>query len=179
LIPRHLMSMLHEDDGEVVVGQVEGHSGAVAAAAAQQEVELYHRLSYRSPVRNRITGSSGADGMVVGQRAARIEQPGFEVVANVVAVPVAVADSGELRAARVVRGRAGMVCAGLALPHAHLRRHQASLSKQAERIQLFRRLTRGHHLSGVHWTVEGGQRSQMMDAGEERAAWNDCYLCSE
>jgi hypothetical protein len=39
LIPRHLMSMLHEDDGEVV-GQVEGHSGAVATAAAQQKVEL-------------------------------------------------------------------------------------------------------------------------------------------
>jgi hypothetical protein len=33
------MLMLDEDDGEEV-GQVEGHSGAVATAAAQQEVEL-------------------------------------------------------------------------------------------------------------------------------------------
>jgi hypothetical protein len=37
LIPLHLMSMLDEDDGEEV-GQEEGHSGAVAVAAAHQEV---------------------------------------------------------------------------------------------------------------------------------------------
>lgn len=149
--------MLHQDDGEVV-GQVEGHSGAVATAAAQQEVEF--RSCYRNPVRNRITGSSGAqDGKVVGQGAARIEEAGVEVVAIVAAVPVVVADSGELRSARVVRGRAGTVCAGLVLRRARLRRHQASLSKQAERIQIFRRLTRGHRLSEVYWTVEGGQRN--------------------
>ena len=145
--------MRHEDDGEEA-GQVEGHSGAVGTAAAQQDV------SYRSPVRNQIIGSSGAqDGKVVGQTAVRIEEVRVEVVANVVALAVAVADSGELRAARVVRGRAGTVCVGLALRHAHLRRHQASLSKQAERIQVFRRLTRGRRLSGVYWTVEGGQRN--------------------
>ena len=110
--------MLHEDDGEEV-GQVEGHSGAVAAAAAHQEA------SYRSPVRNRITRSSDEDGKLVGQRAARIEEARVEVI--VVAVPVAVDRSGELRAARVVRERAGTVCAGLALQHAltsaDIRRH--------------------------------------------------------
>jgi hypothetical protein len=107
------MSMLDEEDGEV--SQAEGHSGAVATAAAQPGPR------YRSPVRNRITGSSGAlDGKVVGQRAAQIEEAGAEVVANVVAVPVAVADSGELRAARVVQGRAGTVCAGLVVRQALL-----------------------------------------------------------
>lgn len=115
MILRHLMSMLHRDDGEEV-GQVEGHSGAVATAAVQQDV------SYRSPVRNRITGSLGAqDGKVVDQRAARIEEAQVQVAAVVVAVPVVVADSGELRAARVVRGRSGTVCAGHALRRAHLR----------------------------------------------------------
>lgn len=171
--------MLHEDDGEVA-GQVEGHSGAVATAAAQQKVELQHRLCYRSPVRNQITGSSGEDGKEVGQGAPGIEEARVEVVANFVAVPVAVADSGELRAARVVRGRAGTVCAGLALRQARLRRHQASLSKQAERIQVYHRLTRRHRLSGVYWMVEGGQTSQKMGAGEETAVLkDDCYLCSE
>jgi hypothetical protein len=64
-------------------------------------------------VRNWITGSLGAqDGKVVDQRAARIEEAGVEVV---IAVPVVVADSGELRAARVVWGHARMVCTGLAL----------------------------------------------------------------
>ena len=81
--------------------------GAVATAAAQQEVESKHRLSHRTPVRNRITGGSGEDGKVVGQGAARIEEAQVEVV--VVAVPVAVADSRELRAATVVRGHAGTV----------------------------------------------------------------------
>jgi hypothetical protein len=173
------MSMLHEDDGEVV-GQMEGRSEAVATAAAQQEVELQHRLScYRSPVRNQITGSSGEDGKEVGQGAPGIEEARVEVVANFVAVAVAVADSGELKAARVVRGRAGTVGAGLALRQARLRRHQASLSKQAEQIQVYHRLTRRHRLAGVYWTVEGGQTSQKMGAGEETAALKDCYLCSE
>lgn len=93
MIPRHRMSKLHEDDGEEGEGQMEGHSGAVAAAA-QQEGELWLRPNYRSPVRNRITGSSG-DQKVVVQRAPRIEEAGVELVANVVAV----ADSGALTAA--------------------------------------------------------------------------------
>ena len=113
--------MLHEDDGEEG-HQVEEHTGAVVTAAVQQEV------CYKNPVRNRITGSSGEDGQVVeqetgqgaGQGAARIEEALVEVV---VAVLVPVADLGELRAARVVRGRAGTVCAGLVLRRAHLRRH--------------------------------------------------------
>lgn len=94
---------------------------------------------------------------MVDQGAAQIEEAGAEVVANVVAVPVVVADSGESRAARGVRGRAGTVCAGLVLQRAHLHQHQVSLSKQAEQIQIFRRLTRGYRPSGVYSTVEAGQ----------------------
>lgn len=37
----------------------------------------------------------------------------------------------------------------------------------AERIQAFRRLTGGHNLSGVYWTVEGGKKSWKMGTGEE------------
>ena len=104
-------------------------------------------------MRNRITGSSGAQ-KVVAQGAARIEEAGAELVANVVAV----ADSGALRAVRVVLGRAGTACAGLVLRQAHLRRHWAILSTQeVERIQEFRQLQRRHRLAGVYWTVEGGR----------------------
>ncbi|KAF8488599.1 hypothetical protein F5888DRAFT_1893305 [Russula emetica] len=50
------------------------------------------------------------------------------------------ADSGELRAARVVRGHAGTVCADLVVRQAHL----PDIRRQ------------GHRLSGVYWTVERG-----------------------
>jgi len=110
------MSMLHGDDEEV--RQVEGHSGVVPAVVAQQ-VEWQNRPGYyKNPVRNRITGRLGARDGLAGQGVVRIEEAGVELVA--------VADSAvelelELRAASVVRARAGMVCVGLVPRQAHLR----------------------------------------------------------
>jgi hypothetical protein len=51
------------------------------------------------------------------------------VVANVVAVPVAVADSEELRVARVVRRHAGMVRVGLVVRQAHQPADASCLTK--------------------------------------------------
>ncbi len=104
---------MQTEERQVEGRQVEGHSGAVAVAAVQQEA------CYKSPVRNRIAESLGVQDGVASQEAARIEEAGVEVVA----VSVAVADSGELRAARVVRAHAGKVFAGHVLRRAHLRRH--------------------------------------------------------
>ena len=99
----------------------------------------------------------------MGQEAVRIEEAGVEVVAIVVAGPVPLAEFVELGTARVVRARAGKVCAAPAPRQARLHRHWASLSKQEERLQVIRRRLRGsevgHRLSRVYWIVERGQVS--------------------
>jgi hypothetical protein len=91
----------------------------------------------------------------VGQGAVRIEEAGIEVVAivAVVVVPVPVADSVG-GAARMVRERAGKVCAGLAPRQAHLRWNWASLNKQAEPFRVFHRLGDSAGGHRVCWTTE-------------------------
>lgn len=154
--------MLHEDVGEVV-GQVEGHSVVVAAAAVRQEV-VWQCPHHRSLERNQTTETADAQAQnLVGQGAVRIEEVGVEVVVIVVAAPVPLADFVELETARVVRVRAGKVCVAPAPRQARLHRHWASLSKQEERLQVLRRRLKGsevsHRLSRVYWIVERGQVS--------------------
>jgi hypothetical protein len=134
-----------------------GEHSAVAAAAVRWE-----HPPHRIPERNRTIRTGDAqEQSLVGQGVVRIEDAGVEMVATVVVDPDPVADSLELGTARVVRVRAGRVCAVPALRQAHLHRHWASLSKQEERFQVLRRRLRGsevgHRLSRVYWMIEGGR----------------------